>query len=776
MSTVLEAILSSLTRAAEYNRNDQIAPVVVLWTDKDRQWEELASKLRSFLPHFLTLGDFNVADRTGPAIWLRCMLARTLPEATWPETSVPILYLPGVSRQDLRAVEECPRHLQPLAELQYRGVFWTQKNAKDWTIAAFLQSNDGGLGLDVARDHATSEALRRALVRIAETPVGQLSGRRLEAGDFDALLAPDPVRNLLAWLNDPQGSRAAWSAAEWGAFCNVCRQTYGLDPEKDGEVVGGERLGFREGAWQAIWMRFVESPRLYPQLPNLLRRATPSKFKDLLVDQECWPRFNDEMEESLRKELQSLRSSTPAAARAKVLKLEETHGPRRGWVWRQFGLAPLAVALESLAALARASEKSISGATAEDMAASYAQHGWQADAAALQAMAAVESGADTQSIREVLRVIYLPWLEESADRFQSLVAKDPLPSKGARATFRPGKGCCMLFVDGLRLDVGRQLQSELQRRGFAVEAGHTWVALPPVTPTAKPAVSPVADALGPNPSGDAGQFCPGIIGQDRELNIDRFRKLLTERGIQVLGSSDVGDPERPAWTEYGQIDRRGHDEGWRLAHRIADELRGLLDRIESLVAAGWREFQIVTDHGWLWMPGGLPKVQLPAYLAETRWSRCAVLKQKAKTELPTAAWYWDNSVTIGLAPGISCFKEGTEYSHGSLSLQECVIPVFSVRSGKSALPAAKFTDAKWTGLRCRVVVEGATASCLVDLRRKAADAGSSLLVDKQPKPVTSEGQASLVVENEDDVGVAGIIVLLTQDGQIVHKYPTTVGE
>jgi len=92
-----------------------------------------------------------------------------LPEADWPEKTIPILYLPGVSRQELRAVAECPAPLMPLAELQYRGVFWSQANAKDWTVLAFLQSPDGGLGLDVARDNATLEAMRTALVKLAET-------------------------------------------------------------------------------------------------------------------------------------------------------------------------------------------------------------------------------------------------------------------------------------------------------------------------------------------------------------------------------------------------------------------------------------------------------------------------------------------------------------------------------------------------------------------------------------------------------------------------------
>ena len=66
---------------------------------------------------------------------------------------VPVLYLPGYSRQDLRAVESCPEPIKLLAELQYRGVIWSQINAKDWTILAYLKSEQGGLGLDVALDN-----------------------------------------------------------------------------------------------------------------------------------------------------------------------------------------------------------------------------------------------------------------------------------------------------------------------------------------------------------------------------------------------------------------------------------------------------------------------------------------------------------------------------------------------------------------------------------------------------------------------------------------------
>ena len=57
--------------------------------------------------------------------------------------------------------------------------------------------------------------------------------------------------------------------------------------------------------------------------------------------------------------------------------------------------------------------------------------------------------------------------------------------------------------------------------------------------------------------------------------------------------------------------------------------------MDGLLLAGWRKVRVVTDHGWLLMPGGLPKTDLPAFLTESRWTRCATLKSTAATHLPT---------------------------------------------------------------------------------------------------------------------------------------------
>lgn len=159
--TVLRRLTDALNKAAAGNSHAAAPAAAVLWPDKERQWESVLARVMMAMPQLLVLGAYQPERRCGPAIWLKCAVARTLGDV--PSGTVPVVYLPGVSRADLRAIESCPRDLQPLAELQYRGAFWSQANAKDWTLSAFLSSKNGGLGLDVAQDKATQEALGQAL-------------------------------------------------------------------------------------------------------------------------------------------------------------------------------------------------------------------------------------------------------------------------------------------------------------------------------------------------------------------------------------------------------------------------------------------------------------------------------------------------------------------------------------------------------------------------------------------------------------------------------------
>ena len=174
---------------------------------------------------------------------------------------------------------------------------------------------------------------------------------------------------------------------------------------------------------------------------------------------------------------------------------------------------------------------------------------------------------------------------------------------------------------------------------------------------------------------------------------------MKEAGWAVLDSSSSGTGKGNSWCEFGNIniDSEGHNRGWKLAFHLESILGEIQDRVVQLLAAGWKNVRIVTDHGWLLLPGGLPKTDLPSVLTENKWGRCAVLKPGAATEERLYPWYWNPDRHFALANGISCFREGTEYDHGGLSLQECLTIELNVRAGDSHdTPAAvEITDVVW---------------------------------------------------------------------------------
>ena len=770
-ATVVECLKASIESASAHNPNDAEKPVAVLWTDRDAQWRPVLARLRALMPQLLVLGEYEPENRTGPSIWLRCVVDRVLELRGLADDTTPVVYLPDVSRQTLGSAEACPGDLKPLVELQYRGTCWTQKNGRDWTVEAFMVSSDGGLGLDVARDTTTRQSMLRALPELATTSIRLLEGRRLEANDFDALFSDDPIRDLLFWLSEPGSALAGWEAGRRSAFASRCKSDFDFDPDKDGVLVAAERLGSREGSWGSVWSRFAESPALYSGLPELLHKAMPN---DLFVEQpSSWPQNNKKGEEELRRALLALEGQAPSAAREEVLKLEKSHSPRREWVWAKLDLAPLARALPHLAVVAERTSRELGGVSPAEMAAQYAAGVWPIDAAALSSYAAVSSSADTNAVSRALNVIYRPWLDAAARHLQALADQEPLPRHGEQAAndVRVDSGAAILFADGLRLDVSQRLVERLQSKGRAVEMWTRWAAHPTVTATAKPAVSPVSEHFGGAALGADFQIVAADVG--RPLSTDRFRKLLDATEYQYLSADDTGDPSGRAWTEYGDLDKLGHSLQAKLAARIDEQIALLLERIESLLDAGWREVRVVTDHGWLWLPGGLPKVDLPKYLTQSRWARCASIEGDSTVQAPTVPWYWNAAERVAVGPGIACFGAGNEYAHGGLSLQESLIPVLRVTAGAvSATVEASITAVTWVGLRCRVRIDPARPGLSVDLRTRVNDPDSSA---SEARQVDAEGAASLLVPDDELEGTPAAVVVLDPSGQVVARQSTIIG-
>ncbi len=770
--TLGQSVAGTLRTATQaYAAGDQVAPCAVLWPDPDRLWESVMPELQPMMPELFLLGSYAPEKRVGPSLWLRCIEARLVEGA--PGAGVtPVFYLPGVSRERLRVAEDCPQELAALVDLQHRGVMWLHTNGKEWTPYAFLMSKHGGLGLDVAKDQATIEALAGALPALMAEPISQLHGRRLDSEFFNALVAPDATGLLLRWLSNPEIFTQGRSDAEWKAFCQQCKADFYFDPVKEGPLMAAKLMAGRGNPWNNVWQRFAEAPGNYMGVVEWLKRAAP-KDVTLFETDEVWPTINEAEERKLEHALEGLADRPQDEVIRGIGDLEAQHGVRRGYPWQKLGLSPLATALEPLAELARLCQAAPGAPTPEAYAQFYAKEGWRVDEAALATMAACGSPEQHEAVLQTLRAVYVPWLENTSRHLQKLIRDDgrSVSKRSAPVVTAPGR--LVMFADGLRMDVACHLTEKLRVVGIESTRDWEWSTIPSATATAKPAASPLADSVQGGEAGD--QFSTRLVSTGQLLTQDRFIAALKSKGWQCLRAGETGDPTGSAWTEAGTLDKRGHNEGWRLARSVETEVLDLVSRIAALLRAGWTEVIVVTDHGWLLVPGGLPKVELQSFLAENRWGRCAALKAEALTDTPTFKWHWNPGVSIASPPGVGCYRASTEYTHGGISLQEMVIPVLRVSTAKTTGGAARLLEAKWTGAKCRVSVGGDYAGVRVDVRSSQSDPKTSLLSDKQSRETTPDGKVTVFLEDDSDIGKKAAIVLLDASGQVIDTLSTTLG-
>ena len=767
--TLLDHLASAIDAAQKFNQNAEVEPVAIFWPDKQRQWESVIERLQSrrrvvrFGPHDPALGQ-------GEAYWLRCVIADAV-ELDGRPGGIPVVYLPGYGKEDLRTLEAVASEIAPLAALQHRAQWFSHVNGSDWTVRAFLTNSDRGLGLNVASDDTTATALLAALPALLDRPVERLRAKHIDADYLNDLLNPDVERTLLAWLDEPSGLRAELDGHRWGAFVHQCKVDFGFDPEAKGPIEGARLLGEGTGPWADVWQRFRLSPQEFPGIPDRLRQADPNEL--FVPDIAPWPARSADAEDRLRAALLALANAGAGEARAQIAELEAEHHIRRGHVWADLGWTPLVLALEHLAATATVTATGPIGTTVDEIADWYATTGWRADKAVLAALAEVDGKNDLAAIEAALDAIYRPWLDSAAKALQSAVG--PAANAGtytATPAPTPAPGTVVVFVDGLRLDVAHLLADRLAGTGVGTDLTHGLAALPTITQTSKPALVPIDQALlGPGDNLDARRAPDGPTAGNQVL-----KPLAKEAGLQWLAADETGDPTGRAWTEAGELDHKGHDLGLRLAHEIQDQVDRIARRIRELLDAGWLAVSLVTDHGWLLLPGGLPKNEdLPVAQTVTKKGRCARIKDGADVVLPTVPWHWDSHVRIAVAPGISCFEINKVYEHGGVSPQECVVPRLTVTAGKTQPTVrVEITEMKWRGLTLSVEVSDLPDGAIVDLRTNAG--ASSTSIATLARISGGAGKMVLLVEDDDREGDVAQLVVVGAGGTLLVQRQTTVGQ
>lgn len=764
MTTPLDALVAALRAAGDHDPRAEAPPEALLWCDPARDFAPLLPALRRALPNLLTFGDHDPALRQGPAIWLRTAAGRAVPGVNWEGDAPAILYLPGIARETLRAAEECPTHLQLLAWLVVGGSTFGHPNGRDWTLRGFLSAKTayGGLGLDVAQDEPTRLALLAAAPKLFAMSLAELRDRRLDAPWLHSLLAPDLAEDALAWL----GGRfdATTDPVRFAAFCARAKTELKLDPAKVKPGVAAQRLLKREKGWDAIWNRFAQGgPGFHEDAAALL--IAQDAPDGLFADPTVYAAANARAEDRLRAALLALADKPAATARDEICALAREHEGRRSGPWAARGQSPLAFAVAHLATLATTPPLPV--ADADGLAAAYAAEGWQADWAAIAALAAtaptgngaaLHAAENRAAVTAALRPVYAPRLHRDAEALQTMLRA------GVPRSSPPAPADIILFVDGLRMDLAQRLAAMVREQGATAEVSWRWAGFPTVTATCKPLASPAASRF--KGAAQTNDFYPSAAdGKLAEQAILlREMKELGWRDEEVLVGNEAG------WVERGHFDRDGHDQQSRMVDRLESELASLAGHVLRLARSG-RRVRIVTDHGWLLLPGGLPVAKLEAGLTETKWSRCAVIKDGAATTARRLPWSWNPAVSVATAPGAHAFRGGQEYAHGGVSPQESIVPEILVAPLAGARRAAIVT-AEWSGLRLRIQADGGDG-LIADILLGADGEGGSVV--KQALPLDADGKTALLVPDDLLEGKPALLVLRGDGGTVITSRPVVIG-
>ncbi|MES2639725.1 MAG: PglZ domain-containing protein [Myxococcota bacterium] len=405
-----------------------------------------------------------------------------------------------------------------------------------------------------------------------------------------------------------------------------------------------------------------------------------------------------------------------AAARRKSVWRRQAERDLR-WTVAERGLA-------LLRGLAEWEERRVSGnAALVEHVRAYTQRDdglWNVDRAhrELEQAAARCSGlGDEGKLLERARLAWRAAANTAQDAFLKAVEREGWPPSGVHAQVRTwerhvepalaeGQRVAYFLVDAMRYEMGRALRSKLEELGgVTIEAAATVV--PTTTPFGMAALMPgAAGALRATKKGD--DLVPTIAGKVIESSSDRMawiRERLGDQFVDVTLDEVVDASQRKKLAQRvanarlivvktQDIDELGEGQLLRARRHMSEVPGDLLIALQTLAGLGIERAVLAADHGHVLMPEVLPgdRVSEPPGTWLKAKRRCRIGSQLTSVPnvltLSTAHMGLDAPVPDFAVPrGFRVFTDGPGYFHEGISLQECLVPIISVRL-RAAKPVA----------------------------------------------------------------------------------------
>ncbi len=759
---VLDILTSKVRALSDYNPNAEIKPTVILWPDKDCRFEKSIPNIQKSLPELLVLGDYNPEKKTGPAIWLRCVIAGTV-ETTIPEGKTPIIYMPGIGRDRFRP-DTADSLLKPLIPLQYTGRFFSQRSFRDITPYSFLAKTNEGLGLDIPEGSELRETLKSALPVILDMSLSELDGVHIDTDYLNSILSGgDTIDSLLRYINSGEASFKNPEQRE--ALRKLFNSKYKLNIDKDSQLSAAEKLAKHDNhEWQLVWDRYQKSYNSYKNIEKQIRSCYHEPLVltvEYMKSEEGWPQYNDQMEELLTNRLNDLLTEPEDTVIKEIEYLDHIHSARIETVWGKHGGSQMARATSYFNEICKLIKSEGYGSSVQELKDYYEKTGYKIDMYALLALSLFKEDGKSNLVKNVLSTFYNNHIDKLANAFQNAVSAEGYPYKAKTDKYK--KNTCILFVDGLRYDMAQMLKERIEDDesiDCSIECNSFWCPFPSVTACGKYSISPIVSELQGQECGDYG---PAFKDTGSQINATSFKKKLESMGWQIITDASIKDSEY-GWYATRSIDELGHQKQCAMAQLLEELIDEVKEKIQELLVAGWVHVLVVTDHGWLLVPNKMPKCELPKSMTESNGGRCAKMIPGVKCEYQQVPWSWNDEHLVAAARGVGSFLDGKEYAHGGLSLEECLTAQLTISSVENE-SITQIEDITWKGMACSFDVKGDIENLIVDIRFAPSDESTSIVANaKQPD---IDGHARLLVVNDDAEGKNAYVVVLSKSEKTV---------
>ena len=317
------------------------------------------------------------------------------------------------------------------------------------------------------------------------------------------------------------------------------------------------------------------------------------------------------------------------------------------------------------------------------------------------------------------RARYREVIDAIQRHFLGMVARDGWPPEGilrqtqvfdrfVAPALAAREKVAYFLSDSLRFEMGRDLVGAMGSLG-EIDAQPIASALPTVTQVGMAALMPGADGvLSLRQVGD--QLIPHVgerrlqhSGDRMHYLAERFGDRVTDIELSEFLSLTSTTKKRASLKDAdlvvirdSRIDRMGESITLREAHKyITDLLGDIKAAATQLIRLGYSYIVIATDHGHVLLPEVLPGdvvSESPAgdwILTKRRSLLGSQIQEKSGTCILSAArlGIQGDAPTLAVPNGFGLYSAGSGYFHGGLSLQECVLPVITLRARES--PAEK---------------------------------------------------------------------------------------